>query len=108
MCKLFDVSYLQVVFLYETFEIRISPCDGHQEVGHICSIVECTEYHEYLFPQNDPNQSKSMTETEFILLFFDNQVNLHSKMSIELSAIHLESEKSCFYSKSFFTVSSEM
>ena len=49
LCKLFDVSYLQVVFQYETFEIRISPCDGHQEVGHICSIVECTEYHEYLF-----------------------------------------------------------
>ena len=41
-----------------------------------------------------------MTETEFILLFFDNQVNLHNKMSIELSAIHLESEKSCFYSLS--------
>lgn len=41
-----------------------------------------------------------MTETEFILLFFDNQVNLHNKRSIELSAIHLESEKSCFYSLS--------
>lgn len=71
-------------------------------------LTSCSEFHDQhiveghmvLFPQNDPNQSKSMTETEFILLFFDNQVNLHSKMSIELSAIHLESEKSCFYSLS--------
>ena len=68
-------------------------------------LTSCSEFHDQhiveghmvLFPQNDPNQSKSMTETEFILLFFDNQVNLHNKMSIELSAIHLESEKSCFY-----------
>ena len=67
-------------------------------------LTSCSEFHDQhiveghmvLFPQNDPNQSKSMTETEFILLFFDNQVNLHSKMSIELSAIHLESEKSFF------------
>lgn len=71
-------------------------------------LTSCSEFHDQhiveghmvLFPQNDPNQSKSMTETEFILLFFDNQVNLHNKMSIELSAIHLESEKSCFYSLS--------
>ena len=53
-------------------------------------LTSCSEFHDQhiveghmvLFPQNDPNQSKSMTETEFILLFFDNQVNLHNKMSI--------------------------
>ena len=50
-------------------------------------LTSCSEFHDQhiveghmvLFPQNDPNQSKSMTETEFILLFFDNQVNLHNK-----------------------------
>ena len=63
-------------------------------------ITYCVNSGTERFNSPHPNQSKSMTETEFILLFFDNQVNLHNKMSIELSAIHLESEKSCFYSLS--------
>ena len=69
-------------------------------------LTSCSEFHNQqvaegnmiLFPQNDPNKSKSMTETEFVLLFFDNQINLYNKTSIESLTIHSEYENTYFYS----------